>query len=173
MRHKQYVVPQCRPQVSSGLQCVLQLRCNWVIWKRIIRRNTEQTAFGDPKTTQHIFQMYSRPCSSMFALELSSLISFRHRKRTGDRPDRTRGEPHTIPNFYSYSKCWPTLWIFCSLISIHSKLNKLCFVTGIASKLHQRSGHIPYDKCWSRLLRTAALDHNIRPHMTIVARYLI
>jgi hypothetical protein len=132
----------------------------------------EQMGVGDHKTIQHILQMYCCYCSSMMALALSSLISFRKGKRTGNQLHRKQVELNPIPNFDPYSKQYPTLWPIYSLMSILPKLNLLCFVTAIVSKLRPLSVHIPNGKWYSGLYPTAALDHRVTPYMTVLARDL-
>ena len=146
MRHAWFVVPQCRPLNSRGLKCWLQLVCHRVIWRSIMSRNTKQLAVGKLKMIKHVLQMSGYPCSSLLALDLSSLISFRKWKRIGTLPHWKRVERHAMPNFDQYSKQWPTsLWVW-SLKTIHTKINWLYFVTAIASKLHQQSMHISSGK---------------------------
>jgi len=83
--HTLYMVPQCRPLDSRGLKSWLQLACHRVVWGSIISRNTKQTAVGNLNTFKHVLQMYGKPCSSMLAIDLSSLTSFRNGNRTGDQ----------------------------------------------------------------------------------------
>jgi len=106
MRHAWYVFPQCRPLDSRGLKCWLQLACHWVVWGSIISGNTKQTAVGKLETIKHVLQMYGYPCSSMLALDLSTLISFWDSNRTDDQPHRKRVELHAMPNFDPYSMQW-------------------------------------------------------------------
>jgi len=104
VRHAWYVVPQCRPLDSTGLKCWLQLACRRIIWGGILCCNSKETAVGQFKMIKHILQMYCQPCSSMLALDLSSWMSFRNVKRTGDQPPWKRVELHAMPNFDQFSK---------------------------------------------------------------------
>jgi len=147
MRHAWYMIPQCRSLDSRCLKCWLWLARHRVIWGSIVNRNTKQTAVVKLTMIKHLLQMYGWLRSSMFALDLSSLIRFWKRNRTGDQPHQKPVELHTMPSFDPYSKQWPTLWLVCSLTSIRPKLNFPYFVTAITSSLHPRSGSIPSGKC--------------------------
>jgi len=118
-----------------------------VIWGSITSPNTKQTTIGNLKTIYHVLQLYGQPCSSMLALHLSSLISFRNGKRTGNQPHRKQVELHAMPSFDPCSKQWLTLWLVCSEMSISPKLNSLHYTTAIASQWHPWSVHNPSTKC--------------------------
>jgi len=133
MRPASYVVPQYRPLDSGALNGWLQLKSNRVIWGSVIHRDLLWTAVSKLNTIKTTCQMYSYPCFSMMALDLSSWISFWQRKRIGYQPHRMRVVHLAMPNSNPYSKQWSRLWLVCLVMSTHPMLNDHYFMTAIAS----------------------------------------
>jgi len=111
--HAWYVVPQCGPLDTRGLNCWMQLPCHRSIGGSIISCNSKQPAVGKLTMIECVLQMHVPPCFCILAFDISLLISFQTRKRTGNQPQWEWDVLHVKPNFDPYSMQWPQLWRVC------------------------------------------------------------
>jgi len=75
-----------------------------------------------------------------------------------------------MPNWVPSSKQWPRWWPICSLMSTCLRLNRLYFLTPIASLLHPLSVSNPSSKCCAVYCWMVAPTHWITHCITIQSR---